>query len=312
MRRILIIGGNGFLGKNLHKILKRLDYDVYIRSRKSDFDLMDLNDTFITLEMIRPDYIINCAAHVGSLHYVTEFAADVINDNIQMALNLYKACSNLNKPPVIINPLSNCSYPGIIDIQNEEDWYSGAVHDSVLAYATSKKTLFTISECYRKQYGIKTYNLLVANAYGVFDHADPNRVHALDGMIIRMIKAKNDGDKEFVIWGSGSPIREWIFMEDAAKVIIEIIYQDHSYGDFTIPNPINLGQEFGVSIKDSAETIKKLLNYEGELVFDTSKIDGAPIKVLGNKLFKQYFPDFKFTDYEEGIKLTLDYYNGIL
>jgi GDP-L-fucose synthase len=163
---------------------------------------------------------------------------------------------------------------------------------------------FVLSECYRKQYGIKTINLILPNAYGPFDYTDELKIHAMNGIILRMLRSIKCLDKVFTIWGSGTPIREWIYMEDATKLIKQIV--DNNM--YNIPNPLNLAQQFGVSINESVSTIRTLLDSKIELYHDLSKPDGAKVKILGNKLFRHYFPDFQFTDYQIGIKNTIEYY----
>jgi GDP-L-fucose synthase len=163
---------------------------------------------------------------------------------------------------------------------------------------------FIISECYKKQYGIKTINLIISNAYGPNDYLDENRTHAMNGIILRMIKSQKNKDKEFLVWGSGTPIREWVYMPDVAKIIFKIISEEN----YNLPNPINIGQEYGVSINESVNLIKEILNYDITLKHDLSKQDGAPIKVLGKSKFQQYFKNFIFTSYKEGISNTINYY----
>jgi GDP-L-fucose synthase len=182
------------------------------------------------------------------------------------------------------------------------------IHTSVESYGNPKKMGYIISECYRKQYGIKTINLIMSNSYGPLDYLDENRTHALNGLIMRMIKAQKNNDNEFIVWGSGTPIREWLYMEDAALIIKEIIDKEL----LDLPNPINIGQECGVSINESVETIKKLLNCDITIKNDLTKQDGAPIKVLGKTLFREYFPNFNFTSYEEGITNTINYYKKLI
>jgi GDP-L-fucose synthase len=304
MKNILVLGGHGFMGKNIQKIFKSSPYNMFYESRRTGFDVSNLEITTKKLIKIAPDIIIFAAAHVGSIGYVSEFAADVVNDNSQMYLNLYKAVAAVNPKIIIINPISNCSYPGIIDIQHEKSWWDGPIHPSVESYGMPKKLGFIISECYRKQYGIKTLNLILANAYGPNDPNNENRTHAMNGIIMRMLRAQNKNKKEFTIWGSGTPIREWIYMPDAARLIKNIIDNEK----YNIPNPINVGQEEGVSILESAITTRDLLNYNVDFIFDKSKQDGAPIKILGNKTFNKYFPDFKFTEVSQGIQTTINYY----
>jgi GDP-L-fucose synthase len=309
MKKILILGGYGFLGKNLSNVLSiNNNYHIFSESRRSGCDILDLSQLKNTIKSINPDVIINAAANVGSIHYVNTYAADVCHDNTLMYINLFKAIKETNPNILLINPISNCSYPGIIDTQHEENWWDGVIHSSVESYGNPKKIGFILSECYRKQYGIKTINLIIPNAYGPLDYVDENKTHALNGLILRMIKSQNNKDKEFMVWGSGSPIREWIYMEDVAYVIKEIL----DYDKYNLPNPLNIGQEFGVSINDSVNTIKKLLNYDINIYHDLSKQDGAPIKILGKNKFNFYFPNFKFTPYGEGIKNTINYYKNII
>jgi GDP-L-fucose synthase len=304
MKKILVLGGFGFLGKNINNVFDKNKYQIFNESRRSGCDILDINNLISVIKRINPDYIINAAAHVGSINYVTTYAADVCHDNTMMYVNIFKAINEVNSNIILINPISNCSYPGIIDVQNEENWWAGEIHTSVESYGNPKKIGYILSECYKKQYGIKTINLIMANSYGPLDYLDENRTHALNGLIMRMIKAQKNNDTEFVVWGSGTPIREWLYMEDAALIIKEIIDNEI----FDLPNPINIGQEYGVSINDSVNTIKKILNYDVTIKHDLTKQDGAPIKVLGEKLFNKYFPNFKFTSYEEGINNAINYY----
>ncbi len=302
--RILVIGGHGFMGKNIQNVFKTTEHKMFYESRRTGLDLCDYKTVIDKINSIAPDVIIHAAAHVGSIAYVSKNAADVVHDNSMQYLNLYKAVAEVNKSIIIINPISNCSYPGIIDVQHETMWWDGAIHPSVESYGTPKKLGFIISECYKKQYGIKTVNLIVPNAYGPNDYVDENRTHAMNGIIMRMMKADKAHDKQFVVWGTGSPIREWIYMPDMARIFKTIIDKKM----FDLPNPINIGQQHGISIIESVETCKNLLSYNGEIVQDTSKQDGAPIKVLGNELFKKHFSSFVFTDFVTGINNTIEYY----
>jgi GDP-L-fucose synthase len=310
MKKILVLGGHGFMGKNIKLLFDNdKNYQMYYISKRDGFDFRILSDLNSLLTQIYPDIIINAAAHVGSMSYVSKYSGDVIKDNSLMYLNLYESVSQVNPNIKIINPISNCSYPGIIDIQDEDNWWSGPIHHSVESYGAPKKLGFILSECYKNQYNIKTTNLIIPNSYGPEDYLDEERTHAMNGIIMRMIKSKNNKDNQFVIWGTGTPIREWIFMPDVARIIKQIVDEDLFE---KLPNPINLGQRHGISIKDTVQMIKNSLNYDVELVYDTTKTDGAPIKVLGNKLFNEYFPSFNFTSYEDGISNTINYYKKLL
>jgi len=302
--KILILGGFGFMGKNLNKVFKNSSHQIFNESRRTNCDLRNLDTIKSKLIEISPDIIIHSAAHVGSISYVSKNSANVVHDNTLMYINLYKAISETNPNVLVINPISNCSYPGIIDIQHEENWWDGPIHKSVESYGNPKKMGYIISECYKKQYGIRTINLIVPNAYGPNDYLDENRTHAMNGIILRMIKSQINKDKEFVVWGTGNPIREWVYMPDVARIIFEII-SDEKYD---LPNPINIGQKHGVSINETVNLIKNFLNLDIKIKYDLSMQDGAPIKILGNKKFQTHFNNFDFTSYKDGILNTINYY----
>ena len=302
--KILVIGGHGFVGSNLTTLLKsHPTYKVIVASRRNGLDLSDYGNTRSYLTKNKPDVIYNCAAHVGSVHYIANHAADVIHDNMLTVINLYKAVSEVSSLSVIINPLSNCSYPGEANIHYEPDWWKGEVHESVFSYGNAKRFIYVISKCYKKQYGINTVNFLVPNAFGPGDYLDPNKVHAVNGMIIRLIQAKENKAKEFEIWGTGQPIREWGYIKDIVKILEKgITFKDE------LLYPVNIAQNKGYSIRKSAMIISKIVGYKGKLVFNKNYEDGAPIKILDNRNFRKFFPNYQFTDHEKAIKETIKYY----
>ncbi len=301
--KVIVLGGYGFVGKNVVEELNKRGDEVFPLSRRNGFDLTKLDIVVDKFKKISPDVIINCAAHVGSLHYVTEKAADVLDDNIRIIINIYKAVKISSPDTIIINPISNCSYPGNTNIQNEVEYWKGPVHPSVWAYGNSRRMLVVTSKCYNMQYGIKSINFIAPNAYGPGDYTDPNRTHALNGMIIRMLEAKKKGAETFEIWGTGKPIREWIYVKDLARILVDAVERQKPQIE-----PINIAQNKGYSIKEIAEIIKEVVGYNGDLVFNTRYQDGDPVKILDDKLFRKKYPDFVFTDLKEGIKETVEYY----
>ncbi len=307
MERVLVLGGSGFLGRHVMARLQDAGYEAVSASRRTGLDLCDAKSARDGLSEAAPDAIINCAAHVGSVHYVTEFAASVVHDNMLMALNLYKAAQEACPRAHVINPLSNCSYPGDADTHYEPDWWNGAVHDSVLPYGTTRKMIYVVSQCYAQQHGARTTNFLVANAYGPGDYLDPNKVHALNGMIIRLLRAKWQEQPQFEIWGTGKPIREWVYVQDVARVLVDAISKDSER-----IYPINIAQDSGYSIRELAEMIAAEVDYPGELTFNSSYQDGAPIKQLDDRQFREAYPDFRFHPIQDGIRDTVAYYESAL
>jgi GDP-L-fucose synthase len=303
MKKVVLIGGFGFLGQNLQKVLND-NYEVYPLSRQNGYDLIEKNKIKEFLIQTNPNYIVNCAAYVGSLDYVNKHAADVISTNLLLGINLWEILKEIDYKGIIINPISNCTYPGKAETQKESEWWNGEVHSSIISYGSAKKTIFMLNKCYEKQYNIKTINIIMPNSYGEFDYDDENRVHALNGIVIRMLKMLKNGDKNFIVWGSGTPIREWGYMPDTAKFIKHII--DNNITD--LPNPINIATNQGYTINEITQIIKNNLDNEIIISNDISKIDGDPIKILDNELFNKYFPNFEFTPIQEGIKNTINYY----
>lgn len=305
--KVLVVGGHGFVGKALVCELKAAGHEVVSLSRRNGLDLGDLEKTRAALADAAPAAIFNAAAHGGSLHYVTTYAADVFCDNALMTVNLYKAAASACPQALIVNPLSNCSYPGDADVHWEPEWWKGEVHDSVFAYGNAKRFIYVMAKCFWRQYRIRTINFLVPNTFGPGDYVDPNKTHAMNGMILRMIQARRSAASEFEIWGSGNPVREWGYIKDMVRVLSlslelggEQIY------------PVNIGQNKGYSIRESAELIAQSVGFGGRLVFNTKYQDGAALKILDDREFRKMFPDFKFYNHAQAIHETVEYYEQIL
>ncbi len=308
MEKIIVLGGTGFVGKNVCECLDENKIEYIIASRKTGIDLRDSKQSIQFFGQTKPDFIINCAAHVGSLNYVTEQAADVVLDNCRMILSIYEAVSKECPKAVIINPIANCAYPGKAETYIEDQWWDGHLHRSVLSYGTTRRLLWTVGESFDMQYGIRSISLLVPNMYGPYDSTDPNKAHALNALISKFVKAEKTGQKVLDIWGTGVAIREWLYAKDFGMIVIKILQNPRMVG---LAEPLNIAQNFGLSVKELVEIIRSNFSYQGEVRYDPSKPDGAPKKVMDDRKFRKVFPDFAFTPFSEGIRKTMEYYESI-
>jgi GDP-L-fucose synthase len=306
--KIIVLGGHGFLGTNMVEVFKHDFTDVIPLSRRDGLDLRNYDITVEYFKNIQPDIIINSSANVGSLNYVTQEAAEVIDDNIRMLLNIFKAANKVVPNSILITPVANCSYPGNIEEYEESQFWNGKVHQSVTAYGNSRRIAITLSECYLMQYGYKSINLLVPNMYGPYDSTDPNKAHALNAIVSKIVKAKKELKEDVEIWGSGIAIREWLYVEDCAK-IFNFIIKNRSYTGLS--EPINVAQNKGYSIRELVDIIVNESGYNGQITWNKNMPDGAPRKVMNDIRFRNTFPDYKFIEMSQAIKKTIDYYNSI-
>ncbi len=302
---VLILGGDGFVGSNVNLVLTEKGFNCIIASRKTGYDLRNLDQVITLYRNTNPDIIINCAAHVGSLNYVTQMAAEVALDNTKMILAIYEALPKCGINPLMINPIANCAYPAKADTFIEDNWWDGHLHRSVLSYGATRRTLWAVAECFAMQYQIRSISLLVPNMYGEHDSTDPNKAHALNALISKFVKAENNQQKELEIWGTGVAIREWLYAKDFGRILAEIINNPDIIG---LDEPLNIAQNFGLSVKELVRLIQKSFSYKGKTIWNTNMPDGAPKKVMDDRKFKKVFPDFEFTPFNEGIANTITYY----
>ena len=301
-KKIFVPGGSGFLGKRVVKKLEERNIDYVSLSLREGYDFRNFEQTKELFEKERLDAVINCAAFVGGIQYGYEKPGEIFYNNILMSTNLMEA-ARLTNVKRFINPISNCSYPAHLTRDfKEKEWWDGPLHESVLVYGFVRKASWVQSWAYYKQYGFKTINLILPNMYGPGDHFEEKRSHALGALIMKFVEAKRKNLPSVTVWGTGKPIREWLYVDDGAEILIKSLEVE-----LTI-EPVNVGVGKGISILELAELIKEVVGYEGKIVLDKSKPDGAPYKTMDNTKLKKIFKWEPPTSLREGIEKTVEWY----
>ena len=300
--KILVVGSNGFLGNWVNKILsKDKSFETISISGKKQVDLTNYAEINEFVRDTNPDHIINCAAFVGGISYGYKFPARMLYENVEMALNLYKV-SHQNEVKSLINPISNCAYPGGLSLYKEEAFWDGKPHDSVFNYGFTRRLIVAHGDAYFSEYNLNSVNIVMSNMYGPHDHFDEERSHALGALINKIYNAKSLNEKNITIWGTGKPIREWLFVKDACEAIARSILLTNGH------HFMNVGVNKGISISDLAKLISQKIEWNGEFIFDTSKQDGAMEKRVDGKYSNNLLNWMPETSLEKGIEETVDWY----
>lgn len=298
---ILVLGGSGFLGLNVCKLLEEGGVEYVAASLSTGTDLRIKSDVDKLFSAVKPNTVINCASYVGGLQFGLAHPTELFVNNMLMTLNIYQA---LGKHSIskIVNPVSNCTYPGKSSIFKVDEWWDGPMHDSVLIYGLTKKALWVASQAYNAEFGIVANHIILPNMYGAEDHKDELRAHALGALILKFVKAKLEGSTKVIVWGTGSPIREWLHVRDGAQALVRSIPLDLGR------DPINVGRGQGISIKDLAYKIREIVDVDCEICFDRSKPDGAPMKTIDGSTGASKLGWVPEIDLDDGLRETISSY----
>ena len=301
--KIFVPGGNGFLGRRVVNKLKERNLHFVSLSFRDGNDFRQFEPTKKLFEEENFDAVVNCAAFVGGIQFGLKRLGEIFFNNVSMSTNLMEA-ARLTGVKRFVNPLSNCTYPEQFNELKEEDWWNGPLNETVLAYGVARKASWAQSWAYQRQYGFETVNLILPNMLGPGDHFDEIRSHALGALIGKFVEAKRKRLPSVTVWGSGKPIREWLYVDDGAEALVRALDIDY------VVDPINVGVGKGISTLDLAKMIKNIVGYEGNIVLDASKPDGAPCKIMNVAKMNQIFNWKPQTSLEEGIKKTVRWYMG--
>lgn len=305
-KKILITGGTGFLGKSVYLKFKEhlTDKEVYhIRAVGSKAaDLRSFRETEKLISGM--DLVIHLAADCGGIGYNRENPGQLFYNNMLMGLNMVEACRRgAIKKLVLIG--SVCGYPKYTKVPfKENNLWDGYPEETNAPYGLAKRDLLVMAQSYRKQYGLNAIYLLIVNLYGIYDVGffDDNRSHVVPALVKKFVEAKEAKEEQVVLWGTGKPTREFLYVEDAAEAIFlaSKLYDK--------PAPVNIGAGFEISIRELAEEIKSLVDYEGEITWDASKPDGQPRRCLDVTKALELFNFKAHWELRNGLKKTIDWY----
>jgi GDP-L-fucose synthase len=301
-KRVCVTGGAGFLGQYVQRRLRERGANEIFVPQFEEYDLVKPEDVKRVLADSQPDVILHLAAHVGGIGANREHPAEFFYDNLMMGVQLmHEAWKAGVAKFVAIGTV--CAYPKFTPVPfKEDDLWNGYPEETNAPYGLAKKMLLVMAQSYRQQYGFNAIFLLPVNLYGPGDNFDLQSSHVIPAMIRKFIEAQESGRQEVVLWGDGSPTREFIYVEDAAAGIVRAaeVYDG--------PEPVNLGSGYEISIRDLARLIARLTGYQGQVVWDTSKPNGQPRRALDTTRAKAYFGFEAATGFEEGLRKTIDWY----
>ncbi len=301
-KRILVTGGAGFLGKQVinQLLLAGANLEKITVPRSRDGDLCNGENCHKAVK--EQDIVIHLAAHVGGIGLNREKPAELFYDNLMMGAQLIHAAYQAGVEKfTCVGTI--CAYPKFTPVPfQEDDLWNGYPEETNAPYGIAKKALLVQLQSYRQQYGFNGIYLLPVNLYGPEDNFDPRSSHVIPALIRKVYEAQQKNDKYLPVWGDGSPTREFLYSTDAAR---GIVIATQKYND---SEPVNLGTNYEISIKDLVELICELMEFSGEIVWETDKPNGQPRRCLDTSRAKEKFGFVAETEFRQGLKNTIDWY----
>ena len=303
-KRVVITGGAGFVGRYLVETLRTAGGKEIFIPRKADCDLRDISNVRRLYDEVKPHIVIHLAATVGGIGANREHPGSFFYDNLMMGVQLLDEAYKRGVEK-FISLATICAYPKFTPVPFKEDEiWNGYPEETNAPYGLAKKMLMVQSQAYRQEYHYNSITLFPTNLYGPNDNFDPKSSHVIPALIKKCFDAMERGDKEIVIWGDGSPTREFLYVEDAAEGI-RLAAEKYDSSE-----PVNLGSSFEISIKDLAHLIVKETGFKGKIVWDTTMPNGQPRRKLDTTRAEKEFGFKSKTDFPEGLRKTVEWYRG--
>ena len=303
-KRIIITGGHGFLGSHLVERLAQLGAGPLESPRSAQCDLVDPGAVRTLFQEFRPDVVFHLAARVGGIGANQKNPGTYFHDNMMMGVNVLEQGRHAGVQKIVMVG-TICAYPKFAPVPfREADLWNGYPEETNAPYGVAKKALMVMADAYRRQYGLNSICLLPVNLYGPRDNFDLEMSHVIPAMIRKFLEAMARGEREVVLWGDGSPTREFLYVDDCAQALI-LAAQRYDQSD-----PVNVGAGFEISIRALAELIAKLVGYDGGLRWDTARPNGQPRRMLDTRLALERFGFEAHTSLEEGLTRTIAWYKA--
>lgn len=301
-KRVLVTGGSGFLGSHLTKVLEEKGAHV-ITPLHTQYDFVDGGQVRkMYTDNPKLGMVIHLAARVGGIGANREHPGSFFYDNLMMGAQLMHE-AYLHKIPKFVALGTVCAYPKFTPVPfNEDDLWDGYPEETNAPYGLAKKMLLVQSQSYREEYGYNSIFLLPVNLYGPGDNFDPETSHVIPALIKKCVDAVENKDEKIVVWGDGSPTREFLYVEDAVQAILLAAEK------YNKSEPVNLGSAFEISIKDLIKTIVKETGFKGKIIWDTSKPNGQPRRKLDTGRAEKEFGFKSKTTFAEGLHKTIEWY----
>ncbi|HMT06100.1 MAG TPA: NAD-dependent epimerase/dehydratase family protein [Solirubrobacterales bacterium] len=296
---VTVTGGAGFLGKPVVRLLQSLGAEVTV-PRSAEFDLTEAAAADEALA--GAEVVIHLAANVGGIGFNRRHPAPLVRDNMAMGLNIFEAARKLETKR-LVSVCTVCAYPKFLDVPfREDDIWNGYPEETNAPYGLAKKMMVVLSDTYRRQYGLDSCVPILANLYGPDDNFDLEDSHVIPAMIHKYVDAQKREEDEVVLWGTGSPSREFLYVDDAARAVV--LSAEYAEGS----EPFNIGTGVETKIKDLSEIVSAAVGFDGATRWDTSRPDGQPVRYLDVTRATETIGFKSRVPLQEGIDITVKWF----